>query len=243
MDLLHEVKPIVASYGDFAASGGYWISNGCDYIYANPATLTGSIGVFAMIPEFSKTAKNLLHVNVTSVNSNKHGDLLSLMRPFTTSEHNYIQASIEDIYSRFVSLVSEGRGLTEKQVDDIAQGRVWAGLDAINIGLIDEFGTLDDAIEHAKILANAKLEENASEEGKAKFSTEYKVVGYPKQPTPAEAILEMLNKFDGQASLSAEIMKMFANTPIEDIAKAYSDLNVNGKNIYYARMPYLYDIQ
>ena len=151
LDLLGAQKPLIASYGNYAASGGYWISNNADKIYSDATTITGSIGVFGMIPEFSKVLKDVAHVGVENVSSNKHGDMMSLTRPFTPEEYAYMQRSIEAIYERFVNIVAEARDKTPEQIDEIAQGRVWAGADALGIGLVDEIGTLEDAIAFAAI--------------------------------------------------------------------------------------------
>ncbi|MBQ9462710.1 MAG: signal peptide peptidase SppA [Bacteroidales bacterium] len=153
LDLLKAEKPLVASYGAYAASGGYWISTNCEKIITNPLTITGSIGVFGMVPDLSKTASEVLHVGVETVSSNKHGDMFSLTRPFDQSEYNYMQRSIEDIYDRFTTLVSEARDIPKEEVDAIGQGRVWTGDDALGIKLADEAGTLADAIEYAAELA------------------------------------------------------------------------------------------
>lgn len=147
--LLRAVKPVIASYGDYAASGGYWISNGCDHIFSDATTLTGSIGVFGMVPDFSKTAKDVLHVGVESVGSNKHSDMFSLMRSFDKDEYRYMERSIEDIYERFTKLVAEGRDMSVERVDELGQGRVWTGADALEAGLVDEIGTLTDALQYA----------------------------------------------------------------------------------------------
>ena len=149
MDLLKEVKPVIASYGNYAASGGYWISNNCDYIFSNASTLTGSIGVFSMIPEFSGTLKDIAHVNITTISSNDHADMYSGTRPLSASETAYMQASVEKIYERFTSIVAGGRNLEVPYVDSIAQGRVWTGADALELGLVDVLGGLEDAIDIA----------------------------------------------------------------------------------------------
>ena len=151
IDLLRAEKPVIASYANYAASGGYWISNSCDKIFSNATTLTGSIGVFGMIPDLSKTMKNIVHVNITPVTTHKHGDMYSLMRPFDKEETAYMQASIEDIYDTFVHTVAEGRDLVPEFVDSVAQGRVWSGSDALGIGLVDELGTLTDALKFAAV--------------------------------------------------------------------------------------------
>ncbi len=176
LDAIQAVKPLVASYGDYAASGGYWISCGADKIYSDPTTLTGSIGVFGMIPDFSRLYRETAHVGIESVNSNKHSDMLSLARPFTPEELAFMQKGIEEIYSKFVGLVAEGRGKSESYVDDIAQGRVWTGSDAIGIGLVDEIGTLRDAIDWAAAAA-----------GDADLS-KWAIAEYPHQATLLETI-------------------------------------------------------
>lgn len=153
LDLLKAEKPLVASYGAYAASGGYWISNNCEKIYSDALTLTGSIGVFGMIPDLSKTASDVLKVGVENISSNKHGDMFSLTRPLDKAEYDYMLRSIEGIYDRFTTIVSEGRDIPKEQVDAIGQGRVWTGADALEIRLVDEIGTLEDAIHYAADLA------------------------------------------------------------------------------------------
>lgn len=229
IELLKAAKPVVASYGSYAASGGYWISNSCDKIYADETTLTGSIGVFSMIPEFSDVMKNLAHVNVVTVGSNKHSDLYSLMRPFDQDELDYMQASVENIYERFVATVSEGRGLEPEFVDSIAQGRVWAGSDAIGIGLVDEIGTLEDAVNWA-----------AAAGGDSDLSA-WHVAEYPKPLTQMEEIMEML----GGKSLEEE--NIFAGTPFESVAGVLVDWSAKVRNnpadIAFARIPYAISVK
>lgn len=181
LDLLKECKPLIASYGSYAASGGYWISANCDKVFSDAVTLTGSIGVFSMIPDFSKTAKDVAHVGITTVSSNKHGDMYSLTRPLDAAELQYAQRSVEDIYDRFTSLVANARGMEQSAVDDIAQGRVWTGADALNIGLVDEIGTLEDAVNYAAVCA-----------GDASLSN-WNVKSYPKPLSPMEEMMSMLN--------------------------------------------------
>ena len=179
LDSLKAVKPLIASYGDYAASGGYWISNNCDKIYSDALTLTGSIGVFSIVPEFSKTLKNVAHVNVQSVSSNKHGDLMSCMRPFDADELAYMQKPVEQIYEKFTSVVAEGRDMPVSKVDEIGQGRVWTGVEALHIGLVDEIGTLSDAISYAASLA-----------GNPELSA-WKISAYPEPQTLFESIMTM----------------------------------------------------
>lgn len=204
LDLLQAEKPLVASYGDYAASGGYWISNGCQKIYADATTITGSIGVFSMIPELSKVAKKV-GVGVETIGSNKHSDMMSLMRPFDADELAYMQASVEDIYELFVKLVADSRELTVDQVDAIAQGRVWAATDALQIGLIDEIGTLEDAISYAAALADLTS------------SDQYSVAGYPAPLTFFEQLMEQFGGSNSEQEISVwlnyEPGKYYARLP------------------------------
>ncbi|MBR4775258.1 MAG: signal peptide peptidase SppA [Bacteroidales bacterium] len=181
LDLLGAEKPLVASYGSYAASGGYWISNNCDKIFSDAVTLTGSIGVFGLIPDFSKTASDVLHVGVENISSNKHGDMFGLMRPLDQAEYDYELRSIEEIYTLFTTIVSEGRDLPVERVDEIGQGRVWTGADALEIGLVDEIGTLEDAIAYAAALA-----------GNEDVSS-WNVKGYPTPPTALESMMSSIN--------------------------------------------------
>ena len=182
LDLLGEVKPIVASYGSYAASGGYWISNNCDKIFTNKTTLTGSIGVFGLIPDVSGTLKNIAHVNIESVNSHKHSDMLNGMRPFDDAEHNYMYRSIDNIYKLFLATVSEGRGISEAEVDAVGQGRVWTGSDALGIDLVDEIGTLEDALHYTASIAGDPDLNN------------WDITSYPKPQTSLEALMSLLGQ-------------------------------------------------
>lgn len=146
-------KPVVASYGGYAASGGYWISCGADKIFSDKSTLTGSIGVFGLIPSFGKALRKNLHLNVYEVSTHKHGSKASGMDPLDPEEEAAMQKQIDETYEDFVARVAAGRGLTTEAVDEIAQGRVWAGGDAIRIGLVDEWGGLTDAIRYAATMA------------------------------------------------------------------------------------------
>ena len=217
LDLLRENVPVIASYGDYAASGGYWISANCDYIFSNATTLTGSIGVFSMIPDIGGTIKNKLHVTVTPVKSNDHADMLGMMRPLTPNEEAYMQASVERIYTKFTSIVAEGRDMTVEAVDEIAQGRVWTGAEALEIGLVDQIGTLEDAIEYAAM----------SIEGVTSVD-EVQIAAYPKPQTTLEMLLEA---FGGTESA-------FAGTPLESVEQAFLGWDASQAGKVYARIPY-----
>jgi len=156
IELLQKDKPVIASYGAYAASGGYLISAGCDKIYTDNATLTGSIGVFGLIPSLGNAIRKNLHVNPVGIGTNAHSTSGGGMEPLSDEEVEWYQAQIERIYDTFVGVVCDGRDLEKDYVDSIAQGRVWAGKDALEIGLADEKGTLLDAIEYAAECAGLK---------------------------------------------------------------------------------------
>ena len=225
IDLTAKEKPVIASYGDYAASGGYWISNNCDKIYSNATTLTGSIGVFSMIPDISGTIKDIAHLNVVKVNSNKHSGMLSLTSPLDQEETEYMQASVERIYDRFVNIVSQGRGLDPAFVDSVAQGRVWTGADALKIGLVDEIGTLEDAINYAI---------NVVEPGTD--LSKWNIAEYPKPQSPMEMMMEMMGS---SARAKANVFK---GTPLEDAGYSILDLAKSWKDrktdYMMARIPY-----
>ena len=222
LDLLRKRVPVIASYGAYAASGGYWISANSDYIFSNATTLTGSIGVFSMIPDFGKTVKDNLHVNITSVNSNAHSDMYSLMRPLDKAETAHMQASVESIYGKFTALVAEGREMTVENVDNIAQGRVWTGAEALKIGLVDQIGTLEDAINHAA----------QSIEGVTSLQ-DVQIEAFPKPLTTLELLLESIN---GPT-------EVFAGTPLENVEAAFRNWSSSQSGKVYARLPYEITIQ
>lgn len=220
LTLLQKRMPVVASYGNYAASGGYWISAGCDKIYSNATTLTGSIGVFSMIPDFSRTVEDKLHIGITSVNSNRHADMYGMMRPLTDKEIAYMQASVEKIYDRFTGIVAEGRDMEVSRVDEIAQGRVWTGAEALDIHLVDQIGTIEDAITWAAL----------SVDGVAAVE-EVEVVGYPKPLTGLELLME---SFVG----SQQEQNILAGTPFKSVGTAFGNWNASETGKVYARMPH-----
>ena len=223
IDLLRKVKPVIASYGNYAASGGYWISNSCDKIFSDKSTLTGSIGVFSMIPDFSGTAEKVFHVGVTNVGSSRHSDMYSLTRPLDAEETAYMQRSVDDIYEAFLENVSAGRGMDKAEIDEIAQGRVWTGSDALKIGLVDEIGTLADAVRYAAIAAG---------DTEADLGT-WEVAAYPKPMTTLDIILENLT-----GSTDA-----LAGTPFESVGRAFRSWDAASTGKVYARMPYIMEIK
>ena len=153
LKLAAELKPVVISMGNYAASGGYYISAPGTKIYANPTTISGSIGVFGLIPNVGKLLEQKLGLTHETVNTNENSDFISLYRPLDTYEKDVMQMSIESVYSDFVSKVAEGRKRSPESIDSIGQGRVWSGTSALKIGLVDEIGGLRDAISGAAHLA------------------------------------------------------------------------------------------
>jgi len=177
VNLTKNEKPIVVSLGNLAASGGYYIACGADKIFASPSTITGSIGVFGIIPNFEKFFNNKLGITFDGVKTNENSDFMSTTKPLSKFQHDLIQIEIERIYSTFIGHVAKGRNMTTEEVDKIGQGRVWSGSDALEIGLIDGFGGLDKAIMEAKELANLE---------------DYRIVELPKQKEPIEQIMDDL---------------------------------------------------
>ena len=213
-------KPLVVSMGDYAASGGYYIACAADSIVANPTTLTGSIGVFGMIPNLSKFYKNKLGITIDTVNTGKYADM-GVNRPLSTFEKNKIQTNVKNIYTTFITHVGEGRNMSTTAVDDIGQGRVWTGYDAKEIGLIDTYGGLEKAIEIAAYLAKVE---------------DYRTISLPKKKNPFE---ELSLKIGGEASISNLILSKFGFTtqmtePIEELLK--------GDRIQ-ARVPFIMELK
>ncbi len=180
VDLARKAKPVVVSMGDLAASGGYYISAAASRIYAEPNTITGSIGVFGMIPNMKGFFNDKLGITFDGVKTNKYAGMLTTSRPLTEEEKSIIQSYIDKFYSTFKQRVADGRHMTVEAVDSIASGRVWTGTDGKRIGLVDEIGGLEDAIKGAAELA--KLEEGS-----------YRTEDLPKQKKLIEKLLESLN--------------------------------------------------
>lgn len=174
VSLAKKEKPVIVSFGDVAASGGYYIACGADSIFASPSSITGSIGVFGIIPDMSAFFKNKLGVTFDGVKTGPLADAGSVDHPMSEQEQKIIRTQIERIYADFKQRVAEGRKKDTAYVETIAQGRVWTGLKGKQIGIVDAFGGIEDAIKAAA--AKAKLKD-------------YKVVEYPKQLTFIERIL------------------------------------------------------
>jgi len=153
MELCKKVKPVIVSMGDLAASGGYYISCAADTIVAQPNTITGSIGVFGLLFNAQQMFNNKLGITFDSYNTGKYSDLGTFTRPLTGAERQIFQNAVERIYGTFTKRVADGRGMLISDVDSIGQGRVWSGVDAQSIGLVDVLGGLDDAIKIAADMA------------------------------------------------------------------------------------------
>lgn len=218
--LAKKEKPLIVSMGNLAASGGYYIACGADKIYANPTTLTGSIGVFGIMPNFQATLKNWLGITFDGVNTNTYSDFGSAVRPMSPYEENVIRYFIEDIYDTFISHVAEGRNMTTAQVDSIGQGRVWCGVDAKKIGLVDEFGGLKLAIKEAAKMAELD---------------EYRTVSLPVQKDFFEKLIDDLSINMSTKSLVKELGENY------DYFTFIRDLSEMDK--YQARLPFMIEVR
>ena len=179
LDLAKEVKPVIVSMGNYAASGGYWISANGDYIFADPTTLTGSIGVFGTFPNLKGLLNDKIGLTFDVAKTNENADFGNFTEPLTEFQYAKLQQMVVKTYDEFTGRVAEGRGLRQSYVDSIGQGRVWSGIDAIEIGLVDQLGDMEDAIAYAA--------------QKAGIANDYKVVEMPKQKDFMTRFTEQLN--------------------------------------------------
>ncbi|GAB4291150.1 MAG: signal peptide peptidase SppA [Marinilabiliales bacterium] len=219
VELAKKVKPVIVSMGDYAASGGYYISCPADVIVSNPVTLTGSIGVFGVLWNAQEFLNSKLGIYVDGVKTNPYADLGSPYRPLNAQEKIFMQNNVDNVYDIFKVHVAEGRNLDVNFVDSIGQGRVWSGINAKEIGLVDELGGLVDAIEIAK--EKAGLEN-------------FRLVQLPEQENPFEA---MINEMLGNTE--EDMLK-------ENLGQTYKYYK-NLKDVFLirgvqARLPYFIDI-
>lgn len=156
IDLLKKEKPVIVSMGNVAASGGYYIACGADSIFADANTITGSIGVFSVIPNVERFMKNKLGITFDRVKTGTYADAPSATRALTATEQRFLQSGVDSVYHTFKSRVATGRNRSIEYIDSIAQGRVWTGSDAIKVGLVDKIGSLKDAIKAASKMAHLK---------------------------------------------------------------------------------------
>ena len=188
IELTKKVKPVIVSMGDLAASGGYYIASNAHKIIAEPTTITGSIGVFGMLPNGKNLADNM-GINAEQVVTNKNAVTYSFFEPLNTEQRRFIKEGILDIYDLFSKRVAEGRNLTREQVETIAQGRVWTGADAVKNGLVDELGGLDLALQYAAEAADIQ---------------EYKIKEFPVFEKNLDKMLEDLGLAKAKETILAE---------------------------------------
>ncbi|WP_319499623.1 signal peptide peptidase SppA [uncultured Draconibacterium sp.] len=212
--LAAEEKTLVVSFGDVAASGGYYISCPADKIVASPNTITGSIGIFGQIPNFGELMNDKLGITTDAVGTNEHSNFVSLMRPMTPYEKQRMTNYISIGYDTFLSHVADGRGMTKEDVDNIGQGRVWSGENAKEIGLIDEFGGLEDAIKLAVEMEGLE---------------DYRTVSLPALSSPFEEMFKL------GGNVKARILK----SELGEKYRYYEHLKkASEMNGIYVRMPY-----
>lgn len=220
VDLLRKEKPVIVSMGDVAASGGYYIAAAADSIFAQPNTITGSIGVFGVIPNMQGLMNEKLGITFDEVKTGKYADFLSNVdRPLTVDERNILQMEVNRIYDTFLQRVADGRHLSKEEVDSIGQGRVWSGQQAVDNGLVDRLGSLEDAIAAAS--RKAGLED-------------YRLVTYPAIKNPFESLL---------GGSTDRISTWFAQRELGDQYKYYEQVKsaLRQRGIQ-ARLPLTFDI-
>ena len=218
--LAQKEKPLVVSMGDYAASGGYYIACAADTIIANPTTLTGSIGVFGMIPNMQNFYKSNFGITVDTVKTNTYADM-GTSRKLSTFEKNKIQEGVKNVYSTFISRVSDGRDITTQEVDAIGQGRVWSGYDAKDIGLVDLYGGLETAIVIAAELAEVD---------------DYRVISLPKIEDPFTKIMNDLTESKLVTFFETEFNLMDTKK-----IKKFKDLITSDE--IQTRIPYLIELE
>jgi protease-4 len=215
MTLAKKAKPTIVSMGDVAASGGYYISCAADRIFAQPNTITGSIGVFGVLPNLQKALSDKLGINIDTVNTNKHSDVGTPFRIVSESEYAYIQNGVEKVYETFIGRVAEGRNTTTALVDSIGQGRVWSGVDALKINLVDELGGTNEALAYAAKMAKI---------------TDYKIEEMPKRKDPFAMFLN--NK---EEEVEARLIKKNLGAQYQFLMHVQTIINLKGVQ---ARLPY-----
>lgn len=217
VELAKAEKPFIISMGSYAASGGYWISSEGDRIFADPTTLTGSIGVFGTFPNAKKFLNETIGLTFDVVKTNENADFGTITEPLTDYQKAMLQKYVGNTYNDFTSLVARTRGLRQSYVDSIGQGRVWAGVDALELGLVDELGGLDKAIEYAAQAANL---------------TDYSIKDYPKQ----ESFMDMLMKGDIQEPYANVLLKKRLGNNYRYIETVENIIKVDGVQ---ALMPFM----
>jgi protease-4 len=215
LDLCQAAKPVIVSMGDVAASGGYWISCASERIIADPTTLTGSIGVFGVVPDFGKFMENKLGITYDRTSTNQNSGFPSVTRSLTGYEREVLQRKVENVYDLFLLRVAGNRDMTTEAVDKIGEGRVWSGVDAKRLGLVDELGGLNAAIDLAAEIAGIE---------------DYRLLELPVLKDPIEQMIEDLS-----ASASVRILKSNLGPFYDDFNRIQSVLQWEGVQ---ARLPY-----
>ena len=219
LNLAKQKKKIIVSMGDYAASGGYYISCNADKIFANNTTLTGSIGVFGIVPNTQKLLNEKIGVYIDTVNTHKYSDLGNGYRKLTKYELDVIQNSVEDVYETFITHVSKGRGISVDEVDKIGQGRVWSGVDALEIGLVDEIGGLEEAIASAAELSDLD---------------DYRIITLPNKKDEFE---ELIKKITFEKNILLKKMMSFSDVVLRNFKF------INSEDKIQTILPYFIEIQ
>jgi protease-4 len=206
ISLVRKVKPVILSFGDYAASGGYYLSCDADSIFAEPNTITGSIGVFSMMPNLSGFFKDKLGVTFDGVKTAEHAAVPSISQPLSDVERRFIQNDVDSIYFTFLTRVSDGRGLSFAYTDSIAQGRVWTGSKGKELGLVDRLGNIQDAVDCAARMAKLK---------------EYRVKEYPEPVSFLDKVLSGFQKVTKTNTIKEDMIKEEVG---EDGYRAYNGL-------------------
>jgi protease-4 len=225
IELTKKIKPVIVSMGDVAASGGYYISCGADKIFAEPNTITGSIGVFGLIPNLGKMLNTKVGITFDRVETNEHA-AFTMFNALNEKELSVFQKGVDEIYDTFISKVAEGRdGLKKSDVHQIAKGRVWSGKEALNLELVDEIGDLDQAIHFAAEKIGVK-------------NKDIKIIEFPEKEN--DQLLELLSEIDFNSS---------TNTDISDFVKKFNSqinnnlLNPNNQDKFQMLIPFEIKIQ
>nr|WP_299339904.1 signal peptide peptidase SppA [Allomuricauda sp.] len=216
-------KPVIVSFGNVAASGGYYIGVGGDKIFAEPTTITGSIGVFGTIPNVNELASDI-GINAEQVGTNKNSVDYSLFEPMTDSFRKVVEDDIEETYQTFLQRVADGRNMTLAEVDSVAQGRVWSGQEAKELGLVDELGSLEDAIAAAAELANLDF---------------YGIRKYPRYKSDFERFMDDFSS--AKSKVASEIVEEEIGSEFYQILKEFKQFK-NQKGIQ-AKMPFSLNIR
>ncbi|MBC8089672.1 MAG: signal peptide peptidase SppA [Phycisphaerae bacterium] len=229
--LIKQDKPLVVSMGTVAASGGYWISTAASRVFAEPNTITGSIGVFSLVPNV-KTLANKHGITFDTVKTGKYADLYTLMRPRTPDEMAVLQHSTDVIYDAFIDRVAKARNLSPDSVRVIAEGRVWSGEDAVQIGLVDSLGNLDAAIKSAAAMARIVGDYGVRELPRGKSATEVFMELFERKSPPVARVSSFVTGRDPVSAMARDIMY-----------ELDALLQFNDPRNVYARMPFLLRIR